>query len=238
MVRATFSGEYVGVSKGRLMLMLAAAGYLVSPLDLIPEAVLPIVGLADDALVLSWLATRLVEETEAFLEWEKGIVGAPAGRPAPAARWCRVHRGAGGARCGRCAAAVERVDPAGRGADRARRRRALSPADAADRLTSVRRGPSSTGVRRRTPSSTGPGESWCGRLRTPATVVGMTADITLRGPGDVVAILPYQLGYHPRDSVVVISLRGRRVGLVARSRPPARRPRRRGRGHPDGPAGP
>ena len=45
----------------------------------------------------------------------------------------------------------------------------------------------------------------------------MTADITLRGPGDVVAILPYQLGYHPRDSVVVISLRGKRVGLVART---------------------
>ena len=79
MVRATFAGEYMGVSKGRLLLMLAAAGYLVSPLDLIPEAVLPIVGLADDALVLSWLATRLVEETEAFLEWEKGIVGAPGG---------------------------------------------------------------------------------------------------------------------------------------------------------------
>ena len=79
MVRATFSGEYVGVSKGRLMLMLAAAGYLVSPLDLIPEAVLPIIGLADDALVLSWLATKLVEETEAFLEWEKGTMGAPAG---------------------------------------------------------------------------------------------------------------------------------------------------------------
>ena len=79
MVRATFSGEYVGVSKGRLLMMLAAAGYLVSPLDLIPEAVLPIVGLADDALVLSWLATRLVEETEAFLEWEKATMGTPAG---------------------------------------------------------------------------------------------------------------------------------------------------------------
>ena len=50
-----------------------------------------------------------------------------------------------------------------------------------------------------------------------ATVVGMTADITLRGPGDVVAVLPYQLGYHPRDSVVVVSLAGQRVGLVARS---------------------
>jgi len=79
MVRATFSGEYVGVSKGRLMLMLAAAGYLVSPLDIIPEAVLPIIGLADDALVLSWLATKLVEETEAFLAWEKGTMGAPTG---------------------------------------------------------------------------------------------------------------------------------------------------------------
>ncbi|MFL6079293.1 MAG: YkvA family protein [Ornithinibacter sp.] len=79
MVRATLSGDYVGVSKGRLLMMLAAAGYLVSPLDLIPEAVLPIVGLADDALVLSWLATRLVEETEAFLEWEKATVAAPAG---------------------------------------------------------------------------------------------------------------------------------------------------------------
>jgi len=79
MVRATFSGQYAGVSKGRLLMMLAAAGYLVSPLDLIPEAVLPIVGLADDALVLSWLATQLVEETEAFLAWEKGPLGTPAG---------------------------------------------------------------------------------------------------------------------------------------------------------------
>ena len=77
MVRATFSGEYVGVSKGRLLLMLGAAGYLISPLDLIPEAFMPIVGLADDALVLSWLATRLVEETEAFLEWEKVVLGTP-----------------------------------------------------------------------------------------------------------------------------------------------------------------
>jgi uncharacterized membrane protein YkvA (DUF1232 family) len=92
MVRATLSGDYVGVSKGRLLMMLAAAGYLVSPLDLIPEAVLPIVGLADDALVLSWLATRLVEETEAFLEWEKTTMGTPAGAGAPRGA---SHRGAG-----------------------------------------------------------------------------------------------------------------------------------------------
>jgi hypothetical protein len=45
----------------------------------------------------------------------------------------------------------------------------------------------------------------------------MTADITLRGPGDILAVLPFQLGYHPRDSVVVVSLRGHRVGLVVRT---------------------
>ena len=80
MVRATFSGQYTGVSKGRLLLMLAAAGYIVSPIDLIPEAVAPVLGLADDALVLSWLATRLVEETEAFLAWEQaGMPPNPSG---------------------------------------------------------------------------------------------------------------------------------------------------------------
>ena len=80
MVRATFSGQYTGVSKGRLLLMLGAAGYIVSPIDLIPEAVAPVLGLADDALVLSWLATRLVEETEAFLAWEQaGMPPSPSG---------------------------------------------------------------------------------------------------------------------------------------------------------------
>ena len=41
-------------------------------------------GLADDAMVLSWLATRLVEETEQFLEWERAQ-----GMP-PQWRWRRV----------------------------------------------------------------------------------------------------------------------------------------------------
>ncbi|MGG5257574.1 DUF4192 domain-containing protein [Phycicoccus avicenniae] len=44
----------------------------------------------------------------------------------------------------------------------------------------------------------------------------MTTHIGLRGPGDVLAVLPYQLGYHPRRSVVALALEGRRVGLVLR----------------------
>lgn len=38
----------------------------------------------------------------------------------------------------------------------------------------------------------------------------------LRSPGDVVAVLPYQLGYHPHDSLVVVALRDRAVVLVER----------------------
>ncbi len=71
LVRAVRSGEYTGTSVGRLLMMLGAAGYLVSPVDLLPEGLLGAVGLADDAVVGSWLAAELVTETEAFLEWER-----------------------------------------------------------------------------------------------------------------------------------------------------------------------
>ncbi len=52
------------------------------------------------------------------------------------------------------------------------------------------------------------------------------AHIILRSSSDILAVLPYQLGYHPRDSAVAIALHARRVGMLARAdRPP--------RGHED-----
>ncbi|PRY56091.1 uncharacterized membrane protein YkvA (DUF1232 family) [Knoellia remsis] len=71
LVRAVRSGEYTGTSAGRLLLMAGAAGYLVSPVDLLPEGLLGAFGLADDAMVGSWLAAQLVTETEEFLAWER-----------------------------------------------------------------------------------------------------------------------------------------------------------------------
>ena len=44
----------------------------------------------------------------------------------------------------------------------------------------------------------------------------MTTKIRLTGPADVLAVLPYQLGFHPRDCLVAVSLRGTRMGLVQR----------------------
>ncbi len=79
LARAVLGGDYVGLSKGRLVMMLAAAGYIVSPVDLVPEGIFGIFGLADDAMVLGWLATQLVEETEAFLQWERSVGRTPRG---------------------------------------------------------------------------------------------------------------------------------------------------------------
>ena len=68
MVRATTRGEYDGGL--RLAMMTAAAAYVVSPIDAVPEALLLVFGLADDALMITWLAGSMLDETARFLEWE------------------------------------------------------------------------------------------------------------------------------------------------------------------------
>ncbi|MFE9956375.1 DUF4192 domain-containing protein [Micromonospora sp. NPDC005299] len=41
--------------------------------------------------------------------------------------------------------------------------------------------------------------------------------LAVRSPADLVAAVPYLLGFHPADSVVVVAMRGRRVVFAARS---------------------
>jgi uncharacterized membrane protein YkvA (DUF1232 family) len=69
MMAATMRGEYDG--KGRLAMMALAGVYIVSPIDLVPELVLFILGLVDDAAVAVYFAGALLDETERFLEWER-----------------------------------------------------------------------------------------------------------------------------------------------------------------------
>ena len=79
LVRATASGDYSGTSRGRLAALVAAAVYVVSPVDLLPDW-LPLIGLADDAVVISWLAAAVLGETGGFLRWERAHAGRrPAG---------------------------------------------------------------------------------------------------------------------------------------------------------------
>lgn len=71
---ATIRGRYRGLTRGRLALMALAVAYIVSPIDLVPELFLPLIGLIDDAVVVAWLAGAVLLETERFLLWERGDV--------------------------------------------------------------------------------------------------------------------------------------------------------------------
>lgn len=70
MMGGALTGRYPVLSRGRLALLVLAVAYLVSPVDLVPEAVLGPLGLGDDALVAAWLAGAFVVETERYLSWE------------------------------------------------------------------------------------------------------------------------------------------------------------------------
>ena len=69
MLKASARGEYDGGM--RVAMMAAATAYVVSPIDVVPEAFLWVFGLADDALMVTWLAGTVLAETERFLDWEK-----------------------------------------------------------------------------------------------------------------------------------------------------------------------
>jgi len=69
MIKASAKGEYDGGM--RVAMMAAATVYVVSPIDFIPEAAFLVLGLADDAVMIAWLAGSVLSETQRFLEWEK-----------------------------------------------------------------------------------------------------------------------------------------------------------------------
>ncbi|AGZ39374.1 YkvA family protein [Actinoplanes friuliensis] len=69
MLKATAKGQYDGGL--RVAMMAAATAYVVSPIDVIPEAMFLVFGLADDAVMITWLAGTVLAETQRFIEWEK-----------------------------------------------------------------------------------------------------------------------------------------------------------------------
>jgi uncharacterized membrane protein YkvA (DUF1232 family) len=71
LLRAAASRRYHGLATGRLALMALAVAYVLSPIDLMPEALFWVFGVADDAAVAAWLAGAVLLETDRFLVWER-----------------------------------------------------------------------------------------------------------------------------------------------------------------------
>lgn len=79
MVGAKLRGRYPQLSAGRLLAMAAMVLYIISPIDLIPELFIPILGLADDVAVAVWLTTMALGESERFVLWEHQAHGEQTG---------------------------------------------------------------------------------------------------------------------------------------------------------------
>ncbi len=71
LLKASVSGAYTGFSVHKLVTIVAAILYLISPLDVIPDFI-PVVGYADDAAVIAWVLNSIAEELKDFKSWEQG----------------------------------------------------------------------------------------------------------------------------------------------------------------------
>lgn len=81
LVSAVRRREYLGASNGQVLGLLGAALYVASPVDVLPEGLLGVFGIGDDAMLLAFAASAFVNLTEDFLAWE--AAGGDAGRAAP-----------------------------------------------------------------------------------------------------------------------------------------------------------
>lgn len=69
MLKDYVSGKYKGIPWSTIAAIVFALLYLISPLDTIPDGI-PILGLADDAAVLTFVFARLKEPIRNYRKWK------------------------------------------------------------------------------------------------------------------------------------------------------------------------
>ena len=69
LIRAYYRGEYRLVSETTLVVIIAAIIYVISPLDVIPDAI-PAIGFLDDATILTLALQRTKQDLDDFMIWE------------------------------------------------------------------------------------------------------------------------------------------------------------------------
>lgn len=71
LLRAWAQGEYTGVSRANLVLIVGAVVYFLMPADLIPD-IIAVFGFTDDAAVLAWVIRAVKDELAKYKVWQTG----------------------------------------------------------------------------------------------------------------------------------------------------------------------
>ena len=72
LIRAYYRNDYRAVPETSLVVIIAAIIYVVSPLDVIPDAI-PAIGFLDDATVLALALQRTRQDLDDFMIWETTV---------------------------------------------------------------------------------------------------------------------------------------------------------------------
>ncbi|MCS3871321.1 uncharacterized membrane protein YkvA (DUF1232 family) [Chryseobacterium ginsenosidimutans] len=69
MIKMWRKGSYP-IKSMDIILPLLGLLYIISPIDLVPEVAVPVIGVLDDLAVLSLVIPKLIREVDKFLLWE------------------------------------------------------------------------------------------------------------------------------------------------------------------------
>lgn len=65
-----WKGRYTGISRGAIAVVVFTLGYVVSPLDAVPDFI-PLAGLLDDATLVGLCLTAIDSELEKYIRWRE-----------------------------------------------------------------------------------------------------------------------------------------------------------------------
>ena len=73
MIADSLAGRFPGLSRARLSMLVLGVLYVVSPVDLVPESALLLLGLTDDVLVAGWVVAAAIDAAGDYALWRRAV---------------------------------------------------------------------------------------------------------------------------------------------------------------------
>ncbi len=71
MLRDALAGRFPALSRPRVLMLLLGVLYIVSPIDLLPESALLLLGLSDDVLIAGWVVAGTLDAAGEYALWRR-----------------------------------------------------------------------------------------------------------------------------------------------------------------------